>query len=70
MRTHRADALKAVDEAFSEGVKHLYTVLVQGIADDKPRESVLRFKNGLDLHCDAHRKAMAAIGIYFEELKP
>lgn len=67
----QGDAMKAVDEAFSDGVKHLFGVLVQGLIVDSNRDELTeRFKRGLAHYCDAHGKATAAVIDYFAGLRP
>lgn len=71
MSADRADALKAVDEAFTEGVKHLYAVFVQGLIGGEPSDGLKRhFTNGLAHHCDTHGKTTAAVIDYFQGEKP
>jgi hypothetical protein len=67
----RADAIKAVDEAFTDNVKHLYAVFVLGLDDEEPSATLAeRFKKGLAIACDAHGKTTAIIENYFRGYKP
>jgi hypothetical protein len=68
----RADAIKAIDDAFNEGVKHLYAVFVQGLVAGTPAPAELaqHFTNGLAFQCDAHGKSTAAVIDYFQGVKP
>ena len=61
----RTDAQKAIDEAFADGLKHLFGVLVQGLQEAETREGPAesRFIAGLA----AHAKASAAIDKIFPE---
>lgn len=72
MSSHRAEALKAVDEAFADGVKHLYVIFELGLLTGKPplEELTEHFMGGLARHCDAHNKTIAAVIKYFQEIKP
>lgn len=69
---NREDAIQAVDDAFADGVKHLYDVFVQGLEAGEPKPAVLaeHFRNGLAFHCDAHGKTTAIVNDYFKGFKP
>lgn len=59
-------ALKAVDKAFTEGLKHTYGVLVQGLIVGSNRDELTqRFQRGLAHHCAGHAEAVAAVVDYF-----
>jgi hypothetical protein len=64
-------ALKAVDEAFAEGVRKMFAIFVQGLEADKPDVAGLstRFRRGLAFHCDAHGKTTAIVADYFRGFK-
>ena len=62
----RADAQKAIDEAFAEGIKRLFDFLVENLEVETP-EALKRFTNGIAKHDEAHTKASAAIDKIFPE---
>jgi hypothetical protein len=65
----RDDAIKAVDDAFAESVKHLYDLLAQGLISGEPEDKLAdRFRKGLAFHGDARVKATAIIEEYFNRL--
>lgn len=68
---NREDAIKAVDDAFADGVKHLYSIFVTGLETGDPPLPVLtrHFTDGLAFHCDAHAKTTALIENYFAGFK-
>jgi hypothetical protein len=67
----REDAIKAVDDAFVDGVKRLYAVFVQGLSTgEKPTVLGERFRRGLAVECDAHGKTTAIVEDYFKCSRP
>jgi hypothetical protein len=63
----RAGALKAVDDAFRDGVEHLYEIFVQGLETGmSPAELIQHFRAGLAHRCNAHGKTTAAVIDYFQ----
>lgn len=67
---NQADTLKAVDDAFAQGIDQIYSVFVQGLVGGEPA-AVLgeRFGRGLAFHCDAHAKTTAIVIDYFKKFK-
>jgi hypothetical protein len=63
----RSDAQKAIDEAFADGLKHLFSVLVQNLESDARKDAVSMFLKGMSFHDEAHAKASAAIDKIFPE---
>jgi hypothetical protein len=64
---NREDTLKSIDEAFADGVKHIYFVFVQGFSSGEPLNGLCeRFGKGLASHCDAHGKTTAIVENYFK----
>jgi hypothetical protein len=63
----RADAQKAIDEAFAEGLKHLFVVLVQNLQGEARRDAENHFMAGIAFHDEAHAKASTAIDRIFPE---
>lgn len=63
----RAEAQKAIDEAFADGLKRMFAVLVNGLEEGEPTRAMKNFTNGLAIHDDAHSKASAAIDKIFPE---
>lgn len=67
---NRDDAVKAVDDAFADGVKHLYAIFVQGLTAGEAADTLCeRFRKGLALQCDAHGKTTALVADYFAGFK-
>jgi hypothetical protein len=63
---NREATLRAIDEAFVDGVKHLYGPLVSGLETNQPPDDLIaKFRSALGFHCDAHAKAKAVIDRYF-----
>jgi hypothetical protein len=64
----RAGALKAIDDAFRDGVEHLYEIFVQGLETGTPSQAELiqHFRAGLAHRCNAHGKTTAAVIDYFQ----
>lgn len=60
-------AQRAIDDAFADGVKRLYAVLVEGLIDPQPAmgEIAGRFKRGLANHAEAHARASAIIETFY-----
>lgn len=68
---NRDDAAKAVDDAFADGVKHLYDIFVEGIEIGTPLTTLAeRFRKGLAFHRCAHSETAAVVEDYFKGLKP
>lgn len=67
MPANREAALKAVDDAFADGVKHLYTVLLAAALSPQfiPDEAKKRFEFGLSSHVAVHALASATIEAHF-----
>jgi hypothetical protein len=57
----RADAQKAIDDAFADGLKLLYERLVSNIEEQPPTEAVKEFMAGLSKRDEAHSLASAAV---------
>lgn len=67
MSADRAGALKAVDDAFRDGVEHLYEIFVQGLeTGSQPVDLIQHFRAGLAHRCNAHGKTTAAVIDYFQ----
>jgi hypothetical protein len=68
---NREDALKAVNEAFADGVKHLYSVFVTMLETRQLplTQMTENFRAGLAFHCDAHGKTTAIVENYFSSFK-
>lgn len=68
---NREDAVKAVDDAFNEGVKHLYEIFVTLLETKQLplAQMTENFRNGLAFHCDAHAKTTAIVIDYFAGFK-
>jgi exonuclease VII small subunit len=68
---NRDDAIKAVDEAFNDGVKHLYETFVTLLETKQlPLDQMSEhFRSGLAYHCDAHAKTTALVIDYFQGFK-
>lgn len=62
-----ADALKAVDEAFADGVKKLFGVLVTNAIDGSTtaERAADRFSVGFAIHCHVHQAATAIVERHF-----
>jgi hypothetical protein len=68
---NREDAIKAVDGAFDDGIRHLYSIFEQGLVTGQPlSELTEHFLKGLAFHCDAHGKTTAIVNDYFKGFKP
>jgi hypothetical protein len=64
---NREDTLKAVDDAFVDGVKRLYEVFVEGLEIGTPPQQLgERFKRGLAFHTDSHGKTAAIVEDFFK----
>lgn len=65
----RAKALEAVDEAFADGIKRLFAMLVTSLTTDEhhPDEALNRFTHGVAAHDDAHSRASSAVEKIFPE---
>lgn len=72
MSADRDTALKALDDAFADGVKRLFSVFLQGLEDPSATQAELmgRFKRGLAYHCDAYGKTKAIVETYFGASRP
>lgn len=68
---NRDDAIKAIDGAFDDGVRHLYSVFVTLLETKQEtlEQMTENFRNGLAFHCDAHAKTTAIVMDYFEGFK-
>jgi hypothetical protein len=62
----RADAQKAIDEAFADGLKHLFAVLVSNL-QLKDANAVAQFRRGVAFHDDAHSAASGVVETIFKE---
>lgn len=62
----RADALKALDDAFADGVKQLYSVLRANVISGTP-DSAGKFEKGIASHIETHVIASASVTKIFEE---
>lgn len=63
----RADAQKAIDEAFADGLKDLYTMLAKNELSEKAEDAVAQFERGVADFADAHTRASAVIDKIFPE---
>jgi hypothetical protein len=63
----RADAQKAIDEAFAAGLKMLYERLVSNIGEQTPEIAVREFTEGLSRRDEAHSLAMGVVDKIFPE---
>lgn len=64
----RAQAQQAIDEAFADGLKHLFGVAVSSlISGDAEVEVAGRFAAGIQKHDSAHALATAEIEKIFPE---
>ncbi len=61
----RAQAQAAIDEAFADGLKNLFSVLVR--ADSSDADAIGRFENGVAEHRNAHAVASAVVVRNFPE---
>jgi hypothetical protein len=67
---NKEDALKAIDCAFDDGVKHLYDVFLQGLVTGTDAATLAeRFHKGLAFHNEAHGKTKAIVEDYFRTHK-
>lgn len=69
---NREAALKAVDDAFDDGIRHLHSIFVTGLETGQPplTELTEHFRKGLAFHCDAHGKTTTIVENYFQGYKP
>lgn len=63
----RADAQQAIDEAFADGLKRMFGVLVDDLISQKQEDAVKEFTRGVSFHDEAHAKASAVIEQIFPE---
>lgn len=64
----KAKAQSAIDEAFTDGLKMLFGVMVSNLGLAQTRDDALiRFERGVSIHDDAHSKASVAIDRIFPE---
>ena len=65
---NRDTAIKAIDDAFADGVKHLYDVFVQGlICGDTLKVLSDRFEKGITAHGEAYEDVIAIVENHFKE---
>lgn len=65
---NRSAAQQAIDAAFADGIRKLFTVLVTGLeGKDRPEDIVGRFERGIHVHDEAHARATSAIDKIFPE---
>lgn len=68
---NRGEAQRAIDEAFADGLKKLYGVLVQGLTSDagtiNHSEAVKRFAAGVAVNDEAHARASETVEKIFPE---
>lgn len=65
---NRAQAIAALDEAFADGVKRLFGLLVQRLEGGEDHSSVLTaFQVGVTFHSEAYALAKAAVETIFPE---
>lgn len=64
---NRADAMRAIDDAFADGLKKMFAVLVDGLIEGETSKAIKAFTGGLSFHDEAHAKASAAIEQIFPE---
>jgi hypothetical protein len=64
----RADAQRAIDEAFADGLKNLFVVLERNLTQRQAeKDAVAEFTAGVGKYDAAHSAATAAIEQIFEE---
>jgi hypothetical protein len=63
----RADAQKAIDEAFADGLKNLFDVLQRNMLAEDHGVALKQFRAGIARHDEAHSAATAEIEKIFGE---
>lgn len=63
----RADAQRAIDDAFADGLKKLFAVMVDNLEAGEPTKGIKEFTAGLGFHDEAHANASAVIEKIFPE---